>query len=231
MSPWAGRRLLRALIPKPLALRLRREWLARRMVQGRAHIEREVELLPQIVSRDAVCWDIGANVGMYTLALAKLAARVIAFEPIPHSLETLQEVIRLAGVANVETHRLAISDTAGTARMHVPAEGFYGGFYLATLDDQGEVSVRTESVDGLIASGYPEPVFIKCDVEGAERRVINGARELIARRHPTWLLETFEPDVIRLMESLGYAAHVRGPANTLQRVSELRESDRNYIFL
>ena len=77
----------------------------------------------------------------------------------------------------------------------------------------------------------PEPDFIKCDVEGAEKRVIDGARALLARRRPIWLLETFDPTVLPLMESFGYMTHIRSTDNTLRRVSAFDERSRNYLFI
>ena len=193
-----GRRILRAILPKGVALRLRQEWIARRVAGGRAHIENEVKLLPQFVGSSSVCWDIGANVGMYTVALAPLARRVIAFEPVPHSLGTLRQAIRLAGLKNVDVHALAMSDTTGTARFSVPVnQGFYGGYYIAAFHEEGELEVRTSTIDALIRGGLPAPDFIKCDVEGAETQVINGARDFLSRARPVWLLETFEPSYCR----------------------------------
>jgi len=90
--------------------------------------------------------------------------------------------------------------------------------------------VPSATVDGLIAQGVPEPDFIKCDVEGAEGRVIDGARSLIARRHPIWLLETFNDEVPVLMESLGYAMHVHAEDGQIVRV-HARTPARNYLFL
>jgi hypothetical protein len=115
--------------------------------------------------------------------------------------------------------------------MTIPTEGFYGGFYLAALDDGGEVPVSTASIDGLIARGMPEPDFIKCDVEGVETRVLDGARSLIARRHPIWLLETFEDHVVPRMISLGYAAYVHVGNGRLEPVQARTPQHRNYFFV
>ena len=231
MKPWLGRRILRALLPKGAALRLRQEWIARQIAKGGGHLENEIFILPQLVQSTDVCWDIGANAGMYTVALSKLARKVIAFEPVPHNFSTLQQATTLAGLPNVELHRLAISDRPGRARFSVPVDqGFYGGYYMAALHDEGELEVEADTIDGLIAKGFAEPHFIKCDVEGAEARVVNGAKALIARRPPIWLLESLDGGVLPLMESLGYTAHVRTADNTLTRVSASRPDVRNYIF-
>jgi FkbM family methyltransferase len=232
MKPWLGRRILRALLPKSAALRLRQEWIARQIARGGSHLEAEVFILPQLVQRTDVCWDIGANAGMYTVALSKLARKVIAFEPVPHNFSTLQQATKLAGLPNVELHRMAISDQRGRARFSVPVDqGFYGGYYMAGFHEQGELEVEADTIDGLIAKGFEEPDFIKCDVEGAEARVIRGAKALIARRRPIWLLESLDGSALSLMESMGYAAHVRTADNTLARVSASRTDVRNYIFL
>lgn len=231
MKPWPGRRLLRAVLPKSVALRLRQEWLARQIAQGKGHQEGEMRLLPALVKSTDVCWDIGANAGMYTVALSRLAAKVVAFEPVPHSLNTLRQVKRLARLDNVEIRALALSNVAGRARFSVPTEGFYGGYYLASFDDRGELDVETATVDGLIAQGLPEPDFIKCDVEGAEALVIEGAKQLLVRRRPVWLLETFDAGTLPLMESFGYTTHVRTTTGELIRVHQHQARSRNYIFL
>jgi len=226
-----GRRLLRRLLPPPLALAIRREWLVRRVANERGPLEGEIRLLPKFVRPTDVCWDIGANSGTYTVPLSRLAAQVFAFEPVPHSFGILEQVRTRARLRNVTIRREAIADVEGPGRMTIPTEGFYGGFYLAALDDGGEVPVSTASIDGLIARGMPEPDFIKCDVEGAETRVLDGARSLIARRHPIWLLETFEDHVVPLMISLGYAAYVHVGNGRLEPVQARTPQHRNYFFV
>jgi FkbM family methyltransferase len=225
-----ARRLLRRLLPQRLALRLRREWLARQVASGEGpHFEHDIPLLKTFVKPTDVCWDIGANAGTYTLHLSRLAAQVFAFEPVPHSLEILRDVTRHAQLTNVVARSLALSDKVGRARMGVPVEGFYGGFYLASFDTGGALDVATSTIDALIAEGVPEPDFIKCDVEGAEDLVLDGARELLARRRPIWLLETFRDDIVPRMQSLGYTAHARDSRNSLVEVTS-RVHERNYWF-
>jgi FkbM family methyltransferase len=224
------RRALRAVLPQAIALRARREWLARRVVRGKGYKERDVELLPRLLKPTDICWDIGANSGTYTAPMSRLAAQVFAFEPVPHNFEILESVLRLGHLTNVSARQLAISDANGMARMAIPVDGFYGGYYMAAFDDRGTLEVPTATIDGLIHDGVPEPDFIKCDVEGAEVRVVEGARTLIARRHPIWLLETFEDSVLALMESLGYSTYVHAEGGGLLRVGA-RTAARNYLFL
>ena len=167
--------------------------------------------------------------GLYTLHLSRLTSQVFAFEPISHNVDILRDVVRRADLRNVRISRIALSDRVGNARMTVPVNGFYGGFYLAQLAEDGELDVELSTVDTLISAGVPEPDFIKCDVEGAELRVLAGARTLIERRHPVWLLETFENDAVDLLRSWGYSAFVRDQQHRLVEV-KARVHERNYWF-
>jgi len=222
--------MMRRLLPRAVSLRIRREWLSRQISSGKGHFEDDIPLLAQFVKPSDVCWDIGANTGTYTLHLSRLASTVLAFEPVPHNFDILQDVVKRAGLANVVARRIALSDTVGRAAMRVPTEGFYGGFYLARFDEIGDVDVETTTIDALIAEGAPEPDFIKSDVEGAERLVLAGARSLIARRPPIWLLETFEDGIVELVRSFGYSAYSRDQDNRLVEVTT-RVRERNYWFL
>jgi FkbM family methyltransferase len=222
------RRGMRRVLPPPLALAIRREILARRVAAERGHREDDIDLLPRFVRPSDVCWDIGANSGTYTIPLSRLSANVLAFEPVPHSYDILERVTKRARLSNVSLSRLALSDAAGTARMQVPTEGFYGGYYLASLSQDGNLPVTTATIDGLIAAGHPEPDFIKCDVEGAELRVIEGAKQLIARRPPVWLLETFDEEPLQVVQALGYAVYINLNDGRLGRVSARNDARRNY---
>jgi FkbM family methyltransferase len=229
MNQMILRRLMRRALPKAISLRLRREWLGRRIAAGKGHFEDDIPLLKTYLKPTGTSWDIGANAGMYTLHLSRLTSRVFAFEPVPHNIDILRDVVRRAKLANVSISRLALSDRVGRASMTIPVNGFYGGFYLAQLADHGELDVELSTVDTLIAAGVPEPDFIKCDVEGAELRVLAGARGLIARRHPVWLLETFENEPVDLLRASGYSAFVRDEHNRLVEVNA-RVHERNYWF-
>jgi FkbM family methyltransferase len=223
--------LLRKALPAPLALYLREIWIARQVVTGRAHLETDIAVLDRFVKGTDVCWDIGANSGTYTLALAKLGKEVVAFEPVPHSQRIVTRVKALARLDNVQIQPYALSDREGPARMSIPTEGFYGGYYMAALDDEGGVDVQCATIDGLIAQGFREPDVIKCDAEGAEAKIVNGSRGLIARRPPIWLLETFEDDLFDLMHSLDYTAYLCTASRQIVPAPRRLASDRNYWFV
>ena len=149
------------------------------------------------VRSGGVVFDIGANVGFFTLLASKLVGKrgtVVAFEPLPRNLAILREHVQMNGCANVSVLALAVSDRSGEARLRVAADPAMSG-----IADDGELAVRTESVDGMLAEGrLPPPAFMKIDVEGGEADVLSGALRTLRAHRPRILLSTH-----------GYAIHER----------------------
>ncbi len=150
--------------------------------------EAELKLLPEVVARDKLAIDIGANKGVYTHLLSRLCPRVEAFEPNPK----IYRILTRALPANATAHAVALSDREGSAELIVPF--FKGGFsnQHASLrahernSQAGVVPVETRTLDSY---GFTKVGFIKIDVEGGEDAVLAGARETIARERPTLLVE------------------------------------------
>lgn len=148
--------------------------------------EPELARLGDFVKSGDLCLDIGANAGVYAWALARLGARVIAFEPNPR----MADIVDLLGNPGIEVRRIALSDREGTATLTLPG----GDTGLATLGDHHTTgdpafTVATQRLDDLGLSGVR---FIKIDVEGHEEAVLAGAAALIARDQPTLLVEIEE---------------------------------------
>lgn len=136
-----------------------------------------------------VCFDIGANVGFYTLLFSKLAGprgAVVAFEPVARNCTFLHRHIQLNACTNVLVRELAVTDFDGAAGFELtqcPSQG-----HLAA---QGRLAVTCARVDSLVLSKeMPIPDIIKIDVEGAEKSVLDGARQVIARHKPAIFLAT-----------------------------------------
>jgi glycogen(starch) synthase len=137
--------------------------------------------------------DVGANIGMYTVLMANYVGprgRVIAFEPNPDVLELLRENVALNWVGDrVEIRPTAVADRAGSLRLHVterfmanssvlePGEAYFRNIPMDTVR---EVEVDTETLDAL-ADELVSVDLIKIDVEGAERRVIEGMAGMLER--------------------------------------------------
>ena len=157
-------------------------------------------LFARMIAGGRVVFDVGANVGFYTLLASELvgpAGQVVAFEPVPRNLFYLREHLRLNGVENVTVIAKAVSDRAGVDAFTEGASSSEGH-----IAPQGSGRVETVNLDELVSSGtIAAPDYIKLDVEGAELRVLEGARSLLANKRPTVFLAT------HAMADLGYNTH------------------------
>lgn len=144
-------------------------------------------LLAALAKPGMVAYDVGANAGFYTLALSHLVGpggRVHAFEPLPENAANVRDHLQLNACGNVVLHQVAVSDRDGHASFHVAASNAMGH-----LADDGTCRVPTARIDTLIGAGdLPQPDIVKMDVEGAESRVLEGARQLLAQGRTIWLI-------------------------------------------
>jgi len=163
--------------------------------------------IARTVTPSAVFFDVGAHAGYYSLLASRLVSgtgRVVAFEPDARNLGYLKEHLRLNAAGNVTVIEAAVADASGTARFAAEQSGFGG-----TLSEAGSAAIQTVTIDGLIEAGaVPAPNFVKIDVEGAEFRVLCGARRVLKAAHPTIFLAVHTPAVARLcrdaLTTLGY---------------------------
>jgi FkbM family methyltransferase len=149
------------------------------------------DLLVRRVPRGGVVYDIGANVGFFTLLTSRLvgpAGSVYAFEPLPANLELLRRHLALNRSANVTVFAAAASDRDGHARFE--GAGSTGRLSAEENGEAGDREVPTVRLDGLVARGeLKPPAVVKLDVEGAELAVLQGMETLLATVRPILLVE------------------------------------------
>jgi FkbM family methyltransferase len=151
---------------------------------------RVVDLL---VKRGDVALDIGALRGDYSMRMLDLvgsAGSVHAFEPNPTHHDRLRALASRG--RRVHVHPVALSDRNGAAVLHVPVAGDSSAG-LATLEDHPglearELTVPVRRLDEVLGTDT-RVSFVKCDVEGHEDAVLDGAHDLLERDRPTLLLE------------------------------------------
>jgi FkbM family methyltransferase len=175
------------------------------------------------VARGGVVFDIGANVGFYTLLASVLVGargRVYAFEPVPRNLHYLEEHLQINGIKNVSVIEGAVSDCDGVAQFDESPSRLTG-----RLAPGGRLTVRTVSLDEMMTRGeLPPPECIKIDVEGGEMLVLTGARVLLGNRRPILYLATHGPGLhqqcCELLASFGYHLQPIG-VNSLEQPDEV----------
>ena len=171
---------------------------------------------------DEVLFDIGANVGMYTIWAAKTRnVRVFSFEPEAQNFALLNRNIVMNGLGNrVKAYCLALSDQPGYSELHLSSIEVGGSCHslgervdfarqpMNPVYSQGCVAAR---LDDLVAQGaVPMPSHIKIDVDGIEPKILAGARRILAERTvQSMLIETNQNlsdhlQMVRELESLGF---------------------------
>ncbi|AGB39627.1 FkbM family methyltransferase [Natronococcus occultus] len=144
----------------------------------------------------AVVYDVGANVGIYALALATGAPdrRIVAFEPAPRTAARFGANVRLNGLGDrIELRRCGVGDGSGERPFYVSTYPELSAFDRdgATRWEASVADVRSVPVRRLdeLAAALPAPDAIKIDAEGAAPAVISGAADVLEREEPTVLVE------------------------------------------
>src|ERR1051326_9568863 len=96
-------------------------------------------LISQSIQPGTIFYDVGANVGFYSLLAARLVGngKVFAFEPLPTNLLYLRRHLKLNGITNTEVFSLAVADREGSGAFRRAAGGGSGGFRLGTTRSMG----------------------------------------------------------------------------------------------
>lgn len=135
------------------------------------------------------CFDVGANVGYYSVLLADLVGdggAVVAVEPQARLAGMIDDNATINGVGDrLSVVCAALGDEEGTAYLRVPGNQL-GSAHVVDPGTPGGIDVQSRTLDGL----GPERVeFMKVDAEGAEAALLKGAEKTLARDRPVLLLE------------------------------------------
>ena len=169
---------------------LLRAWRYRLKVEAEEirHIRRSVS------SGDTVI-DVGAHKGAFTYWLSRSVGpkgRVLAFEPQPEVADYLRRAIRYFRLDNVEILETALSDQNGTATLFRATNAVSPGASLevdpATAGDSMAVTLRP--LDEVLCEKNIKSVrLIKCDAEGHELKVFQGAQKSLEKFRPILIFE------------------------------------------
>jgi FkbM family methyltransferase len=130
--------------------------------------------------------DIGANIGLTLVPIARQGVRCYAFEPELANFESLvRNVTRNSEGKNLTLFQLALSDVAGEAKLSLARDNLGDHRIIATnsytdTDERLETLVRTETLDGLDLT-ITDPLVVKIDAQGAEPMIIRGGQRMLSR--------------------------------------------------
>ena len=186
--------------------------------------------------------DAGANYGWYTTLCAELVGpqgSVFAFEPVPPTFNRLSEHVKLNKNSDcVVTEQLALGKEQGEIHVHLFDDLSHSRSSISSLGRKHFVlySVPITDLNSYLHSHCVDRIdFLKCDVEGSELMVLQGAGEILdSEDAPMILIELneettsqfgYQPiDIVTYLQNRGYDHFYRlGTENPIQRVLDSHE--------
>lgn len=146
-----------------------------------------VRVLAESLASGGVFFDVGAHVGLVSLAVAAAAPgrapRIHAFEPLPANAERLRHNVALNAGADVAVNAVAVGAAPGSVAVETPDPRVPSMGHVREGDADAPGTVPMITLDDYARDHGIERVdALKIDVEGYEQPVLEGARELLGGR-------------------------------------------------
>ncbi len=210
----------------------------------------ELDMVGRIVSymNEGIFFDIGANLGWYTLNMKKQYPdlKVYAFEPIEDNYNKVKKNLEWNDLNQVKVFNIGLYHENTTLRFYydVCASGASSLENLRGDEETREVMCKVERLDDVVKEQNISAMdFVKCDVEGAELFVYKGGFESIKKFKPVIFSEIlrkwsakfgYHPnDIIDLLAEAGYQCYVIKEKGKLRKFGRVNEQtlETNYFFM
>lgn len=165
------------------------DWIQFWMFMEGAYEKQMVDFLkPHVTGK--IFFDVGANVGSYTLALSKSAARTYSFEASSVNAAILRNFVSHSKLNTIEVINNAVSNNSG-GTVSIFSSPDTGGNNTQFHDfGKGCETVSTITLDQFAKENNIGQVdVIKMDIEGSELAAFQGAHDILSKSHPVLLVE------------------------------------------
>jgi len=174
--------------------------------------------------KDSVFFDVGANIGIYTLYSAVMRENTVySFEPHSASYRNLLDSINLNKLEKCYAYCVALSNQISLSNIDV--KNMHEGVADNKVGQRGDYyhGCTEMHLDYLVGKGIlPQPTYIKIDVDGFEDRVIKGAYATIQKCKSVLIeIDNKHIEFVQKIKDLGLA---------LQSQHKRNEEEFNYIF-
>ena len=205
--------------------------------------EKEFRYFNLMIKDDGAILDIGANIGIMTVMLAKRHpnATIYSFEPVPENARALEKVRKFFGLQNVQIIQTALGDVDEDAKMITPTisnakmQGL--SHIIESSSENGETGdvfpVQVQKLDNITSLQQLEKISaIKIDVENFEYYVLKGGENMLRKHRPLVFCELWNNErrdlCFELMKSMGYSIKIWQQGNL---VDYNKQETLNYFFL
>jgi FkbM family methyltransferase len=207
------------------------QYIGRSIEVYKAWAQDDIELIKSLIElllsnkERVILYDVGANIGTHTVALAKtFGDRILvrSFEAQRQVYYVLCGNVAINGLDNVQAHHAAVSDQSGkTIMIDLPdytLPNNFGGLELVPAertDNQYMTKTQSEPVTTVTIDQFGEAVdFLKMDIEGMESIALSGAKKTIRAHRPICFVEMWKTDteaVKKFFKELNYVAYAYKP--------------------
>lgn len=158
----------------------------------------EVRLLEKLVRPGMQVLDVGANIGLYSLLLARLAGRigsVLAFEPEPNLFAILRENCVSNNATNIVPFQCALGRVKRLSSFHRSVFNSGDNRLGDALGEADALEVKVERFDDLQPNSKPD--FVKIDVQGHEFAALSGMERALSANPNVRVFFEFSPSALR----------------------------------
>ena len=155
-----------------------------------------LDLADYFIKEDTTIIDVGANIGIYSLYFSKKypSCQVFSYEPVSSVFKSLKKSATINGLTNLNPYLLAVGSECSETEIYAATEATYNKGLSSIMKnfDLNETYVKEKinviALDSHIKK-YNRVSFIKIDVQGLEKNVLDGALKVIKRDNPVIIFE------------------------------------------
>ena len=212
--------------------------------------EKELDIIDKYADKSMDALDIGVYRGVYSYKLSQNFKTVHAFEPNPLLFPYLEKNLKKI-IKNIKLYNYALSDINGKSELKLPLRS--NSIFKDNIEELFKLGAATMHPENEIDNYKKIPInikkldeikidnkigFIKIDVEGHEKNVLEGGRETIKKDEPVLLIEIEEKhtrkpveETINFVRSLNYEAYVYNNNKLISYNDQSNGKEINYIFI
>ncbi len=208
----------------------------------------ERKIYDKIITDEMVIFDVGANMGWYSILFSKKSKNSIihSFEPIEHTYNHCIENVKINNLKNVHVNNIGLSNKVGKEIFYYSPETsvLTSTKNIINYKNVNKINCSITTLDSYVEEFKIKSIdFIKCDVEGAELYVLEGGLRTIKNFKPILFLELFHEwskrfgyhpsEVFELLLSIGYEAFlpINGKLELTKGYVGEDFDKQNYFFL
>ncbi|HUR40873.1 MAG TPA: FkbM family methyltransferase [Verrucomicrobiae bacterium] len=184
------------------------------LLEQETWFEEELGFVRACVAEGEAAVDVGANVGVFSIALAAsvgATGKLLAVEPAAATAAMLRRTLKDGAMPQARVLQAALSDRAGRATLEIGDSPELSALTEAPADGRRTEAVELQRLDDA-AAGLGSVTFVKIDAEGHEVSVARGGERLLRRDEPLVMFEVrqgagFDYSLLDYLGSLGYRGY------------------------